>query len=102
MEIEIKSIENSEQVRDKFVEVKRNKCGRPKKDNTLRGLDYYNANHDKILEQKKEYRTKNADKIKGKRDQVYLKKKQEEYKATHNGSLDGFKIRQYNRIRKQN
>ena len=64
----------------------------------LRGMDYYYANKDRISKQKREYRMKNIDKIKEQNRNKYLIKKQEEYKAKHDNSLEGFKIRQYNKF----
>ena len=53
-------MEATEQV--KISESKTNR-GRPKKDNTLRGMDYYNANKEEITKKKREYYIKNVEKL---------------------------------------
>ena len=60
------------------------------KENPSSGLKYYYKNKDDILEQKKEYYKNNQDKRNEYQKQFYLKKKQDEYKESHGGSLDGF------------
>ena len=67
------------------IEVKKTR-GRPKKERDL----------NEILRKRKEYYRTHADEQKRYKREKYLKMKQEEYKAKHNGSLDGFKIIQYN------
>jgi len=63
-------------------------------------MEYYKENRAEILTQKKDYYEKNKVKRQEYQSQWYLKKKQEEYKKEHNGSLDGFEIRQYNKPKK--
>lgn len=77
------------------------KRGRPKKDDTLRGSKYYNAKKEDISKQKKEYYQKHLTERKEYYKKWYANKREEEYKALHNGSLDGFKpIKLYNKFSK--
>ena len=82
---------------ENIIEPKKKKMGRPTKENVLRGMDYYNDKRNEILKQKKSYYNNHKTERKGYQNRWYTKKKQEEYKATHGGSLDGFEIRQYNK-----
>ena len=74
---------------------------KPIKQKGLRGMDYYNANKDKIAKQKKEYYMKVADRVKEYNKNYNLKRRQEEYKAKHNGTLEGFVYKTRDRIMKK-
>jgi len=80
---------------ENIIEPKKKKIGRPKKEGTLRGMNYYHEKQNDILKQKKDYYKRNTDKRLEYQREWYLKKKQEEYKKEHGDSLDGFKIRQH-------
>ena len=100
-DIEIEQEIKPEVKYEKYVVHPNRKIGRPNKEKTLcTGKEYYSNKREDVLKQKKEYYNENKEKRKEYQSQWYAKKKQEEYKKAHNGSLDGFTIREYNKSQK--